>query len=139
MICLHRTASININNSFNITPINSNSSKNIVICKIMVYLYISIKYFNKGVFHMALKSVIRKGDTTTHGGTVIEGIEDYLVYDKPIACKTHRVLCPLCKGTFPIVEGVESVPIQGKPVAVEGMKTACGAKLIASQTEYQIE
>lgn len=88
---------------------------------------------------MVLKSVIRKGDTTTHGGTVIEGIDDYLVYDKPIACKTHMVLCPLCKGTFPIIEGVETVPIRGKYPAVEGMKTSCGAMLIASQSEYKIE
>lgn len=86
-----------------------------------------------------MKPVIRKGDTTTHGGTVIEGIEDYLVYDKPIACKTHMVLCPLCKGTFPIVEGVETTSVHDKYPAVEGMKTACGAKLIASQTEYQLE
>lgn len=86
-----------------------------------------------------MKPVIRKGDTTTHGGTVIEGIEDYLVYGKPIACKTHMVLCPLCKGTFPIIEGVGSTSVHGKYPAVEGMKTACGAKLIASQTEYQLE
>ncbi|WP_133052251.1 PAAR domain-containing protein, partial [Gilliamella apis] len=51
----------------------------------------------------------------------------------------HMVLCPLCKGTFPIVEGVESTSVHGKYPAVEGMKTACGAKLIASQTEYQLE
>lgn len=88
---------------------------------------------------MTLKPVIRKGDTTTHGGTVIEGIEDYLVYDKPIACKTHLVTCPLCNGVFPIVEGVESSPIKDKYPAVEGMKTACGAKLMASQTDYKIE
>lgn len=88
---------------------------------------------------MSLKNVIRKGDTTTHGGTVIEGIDDYLVYDKAIACKGHMVICPTCKGSFPIAEGVTNAPIKGKYPAVEGMKTACGAKLIASQSQYQLD
>lgn len=88
---------------------------------------------------MALKSVIQKGDTTAHGGVVIEGIENYLVDGKPVACLSHQVACPLCLGSYAIVEGVETTLIDGKPLAVEGMKTACGAKLIASQTQYQIE
>lgn len=87
---------------------------------------------------MSLKPVIRKGDSTTHGGTVIEGVDSYPVYGKAIACKGHMVVCPLCKGTFPIAEGVENVSIEGRNPAVDGMKTACGASLIASQTEYKI-
>lgn len=46
--------------------------------------------------------MIRKGDTTSHGGTVLEGFANY---------KVNQV-----------------------PLAYEGMKTACGATLIASQT-----
>lgn len=88
---------------------------------------------------MALKKVIRKNDTTSHGGTVLEGIEGYLIFDQPIACKGHMVSCPLCKETFPIIEGIEGQPIYDKFPAVEGMKTACGAELIASQDHYQLE
>lgn len=88
---------------------------------------------------MTLKKVIRKGDTTSHGGTVLEGIDGYLIFDQPIACKGHRVSCPLCQGTFPIIEGVEGQSIYDKFPAVEGMKTACGAELIASQDYYQLE
>jgi len=44
------------------------------------------------------------------------------------------VECPLCKGSFPIIEGSESMKVQGIPIALEGMKTSCGAILIASQT-----
>lgn len=88
---------------------------------------------------MSLKSIIRKGDSTTHGGTVIEGIDSYLVFDKPIACEGHMVTCPQCKGTFPIIEGVKGKSILGKNPAVEDMHTACGAKLIASQDQFQLE
>lgn len=88
---------------------------------------------------MALKKIIRKGDTTSHGGTVIEGIESYPIFDKPVACEGHMTICPLCKGTFPIAEGVQGKPILGKYPAVEGMKTTCGAELIASQDIFLVE
>lgn len=88
---------------------------------------------------MSLKPVIRKGDTTTHGGMVLEGIDTYPVLGVPVACVGHLVSCPKCLGTYPIVEGVATFTIDGKKPAVEGMKTACGASLIASQTEYKIE
>lgn len=42
------------------------------------------------------------------------------------------VACPLCKGVFPITEGSSSYDVDGVPVALNGMKTACGASLIAS-------
>lgn len=45
----------------------------------------------------------------------------------------HKVSCPKCKGTFPIVEGALTTSFYGKGVALAGMKTACGAILIASQ------
>jgi hypothetical protein len=52
---------------------------------------------------------------------------------KPIAYMGHKVQCPRCKGTFPIVEGALTTTFYGKGVALAGMKTACGAVLIASQ------
>lgn len=88
---------------------------------------------------MTLKNIIRKGDKTSHGGTVLESINGYSVLGIEVACKGHQVICPLCKGTFPIIDGISSMPIHGKHPAVEGMKTACGAKLIASQDIYKLE
>ncbi|WP_329956584.1 PAAR domain-containing protein [Collimonas humicola] len=45
----------------------------------------------------------------------------------------HMTHCPKCKGMFPIIEGAPTFTIFGRPTAVEGMKTACGASLIATQ------
>lgn len=77
--------------------------------------------------------IIRQGDSTSHGGTVLEGSIMDICHGKPIAYLGHKVHCPKCRGTFPIVEGVLTTSFYGKGVAVAGMKTACGAILIASQ------
>lgn len=88
---------------------------------------------------MAQKKLIRKGDRTTHEGTVIEGLAGTDVYGKEIACLGHMVRCPKCGGTYPIMEGVGDVQMFDKHIAVEGMKTSCGATLIASQDEFLLE
>ncbi len=85
-----------------------------------------------------MKKIIRQGDTTTHGGVVLDGISNYVVLGKPVAGKGHMVSCPKCLGVYPIAEGLPNVVVDGREVAVEGMKTACGAVLIASQAEYTI-
>jgi len=77
--------------------------------------------------------IIRQGDSTSHGGTVVEGSMADICHGKPIAYLGHKVYCPKCRGTYPIVEGVLTTSFYGKGVAVAGMKTACGAVLIASQ------
>jgi uncharacterized Zn-binding protein involved in type VI secretion len=77
--------------------------------------------------------IIRQGDRTSHGGTVLEGSPTDICHGKPIAYVGHKVVCPKCKGVFPIVEGVLTTTFYGKGVAIAGMKTACGASLIATQ------
>jgi uncharacterized Zn-binding protein involved in type VI secretion len=77
--------------------------------------------------------IIRLGDKTSHGGTVLEGSLADICMGKPIAYVGHKVQCPKCKGIFPIVEGALTTSFYGKGVALAGMKTACGAVLIASQ------
>lgn len=77
--------------------------------------------------------IIRQGDPTSHGGTVLEGSLTDICHGKPIAHVGHRVQCPKCKGIFPIIEGVLTTTFYGKGVAIAGMKTACGASLIATQ------
>ncbi|HCS07504.1 MULTISPECIES: PAAR domain-containing protein [Pseudomonas] len=79
-----------------------------------------------------MKDIIRLGDTTTHGGVVLEAFSRTDLNGKPIAGVGHKVSCPLCKGIFPIVEGSATDSVDGIAVALDGMKTACGAALIAS-------
>ncbi|MGJ0624046.1 PAAR domain-containing protein [Xenorhabdus bovienii] len=85
---------------------------------------------------MVGKAVIRLNDTTDHGGKVITAIDSYVYQGVPIAGKGDLVSCPKCKGVFPVVEGSNDLQHQGKPIALEGMYTACGAKLIASQNDF---
>ena len=79
-----------------------------------------------------MKDIIRLGDTTTQGGVVLEAFSRTDLNGKPIAGVGHKVSCPLCKGIFPIVEGSATDSVDGIAVALDGMKTACGAALIAS-------
>lgn len=78
--------------------------------------------------------MIRQGDTTSHGGTVLEGFPVYLVEGRAVSALGHKVACPLCKGVFPIAQGNPTHLFNNVPLAYEGMKTACGASLIASQS-----
>ncbi|WP_313065239.1 PAAR domain-containing protein [Achromobacter animicus] len=82
---------------------------------------------------MTARPIIRVGDKTTHGGTVLEGFSSYDIDGRAAAGLGHKVNCPKCKGVFPIIEGVPSFAVGDSLVAIEGMKTACGAALIASQ------
>ncbi|KMN12758.1 PAAR repeat-containing protein [Pseudomonas weihenstephanensis] len=79
-----------------------------------------------------MKNIIRLGDSTTHGGVVLEAFSRTDLNGKPIAGVGHNVSCPLCKGGFPIAEGSATYSVDGIAVALDGMKTACGAALIAS-------
>ncbi len=83
---------------------------------------------------MTAKAIVRKGDVTSHGGKVIEGWDEFEVYGVPVAGKGHMVICPKCKGTFPIVGGASSHSWARLGTALDGMKTACGATLTASQS-----
>lgn len=88
---------------------------------------------------MALQPIIRLGDKTTHGGTVLEGFSTYSLYGIPVSGLGHKVFCPLCKGAFPIVECISTHTVDGVGVSVQGMKTGCGATLIASQGTALLE
>ena len=79
-----------------------------------------------------MQEIIRLGDSTTHGGIVLEAFPNTDLNGKPIAGVGHKVSCPLCKGIFPIAEGSATYAVEGIAVALDGMKTACGASLIAS-------
>lgn len=84
---------------------------------------------------MAERPIICVGDTTTHGGTVLEGFANFEVYGRLASGKGHKVRCPRCKGIFTIIEGAENRTVGDVPLALEGMLTSCGATLVASQRE----
>ncbi|HEY0817934.1 MAG TPA: PAAR domain-containing protein [Rhizobacter sp.] len=75
------------------------------------------------------------GDKTDHGGEVIEasGVTD--THGKRIARVGDKVTCPKKgHGTCEIVTGDPTMVIDGKAAARHDDQTACGAKLIASQS-----
>lgn len=79
------------------------------------------------------KGVIRLGDTTSHGGTVVSAAENLTIMGKPVARVGDKVSCPLPgHGSTAITEGDPEWVIDGKPVALEGHKTSCGATLVSS-------
>ena len=83
---------------------------------------------------MAGKQVICLGDTTDHGGVVISALDNYNINGRPVATEGDSVSCPKCKGVFQIASGSSLMTFQGKKIAQKGMKTTCGATLIASQS-----
>ena len=82
---------------------------------------------------MAGGRVIRVGDMTTHGGTVIEGDPMMMINGRAAARVGDLVVCPACLGAYPIIEGNPGLTSNGKPVAYEGCRTACGAQLILKE------
>lgn len=76
--------------------------------------------------------LIRLGDKTSHGGTVIEASAHSDTGGIGIARVGDKATCPI-HGSNPIVSGDASLIVDGKPAARHGDKTACGAVLIAGQ------
>ncbi|MGV8916590.1 MAG: PAAR domain-containing protein [Pseudomonas sp.] len=79
-----------------------------------------------------MKDIIRLGDSTSHGGVILEAFSQADLNGKPISGVGHKVSCPLCKGVFPIAEGNSTYTVGGIAVALDDMKIPCGAALIAS-------
>ena len=85
------------------------------------------------------RAIIRQGDPTSHGGRVIGGSLVDLFDGKPVAFVGHKVSCLKCRGIHEIIEGAPTMTFYGKGVALEGMKTSCGATLIATQFTSTVE
>lgn len=82
-----------------------------------------------------MSAFIREGDTTNHGGKVLACSPDHTVDGRSIARLGDMVSCPKCCGVYPIVQILpRGMSMGGKHPAFEGDKTACGASLIASQS-----
>ncbi len=78
------------------------------------------------------RPVIRLGDKTSHGGTVVGAAPHTDSLHILVARLGDATDCPL-HGCNPIVTGDPTVIVDGKPLARSGDRTACGAVLIPSQ------
>lgn len=81
------------------------------------------------------EALIVLGDSTDHGGTVTSAAPVATAGGKPIARLGDMVACPRCRGNFPIVQGNPAMTFDGAAAAYHGCAVACGARLIASQSE----
>ncbi|WP_247717071.1 PAAR domain-containing protein, partial [Morganella morganii] len=61
----------------------------------------------------------------------ISALDNYNINGRPVATEGDSVSCPKCNGVFQIVSGSSLMTFQGNKIALEGMKTTCGATLIA--------
>ncbi|ORF41206.1 PAAR domain-containing protein [Snodgrassella alvi] len=85
------------------------------------------------------RAIICKGDTTTHGGVVLEGDPIAKIEGRPVARKGDKVSCPKCSGTHYIVEGDPKLTVKGRLMVLESMKTSCGARLLSKQSLAKCE
>lgn len=77
--------------------------------------------------------IVRLGDKTTHGGSVISASTTHTIDGIGIARVGDQVNCPQRgHGVNDIIEGCESYTIGGRKVALHGHLGACGCALIAS-------
>lgn len=78
------------------------------------------------------REVIRLGDKTSHGGTVVSASSTFLVKGKGVACDGDKVFCPQCRGVYAIAVATSDRVHHGKKVAYHDDKVACGARLLSS-------
>lgn len=71
----------------------------------------------------------RLGDSTDHGGEVIEAASNLTHLGVGVALDGHLVKCPDCGGAWPIIATGRPTHA-GRRVALIGDRTACGATLI---------
>ena len=83
-----------------------------------------------------MRRVIRLGDPTSHGGTVVSAAGNYSIMGKNVARVGDTCTCPKRgHNNCTIAEGDPNWTIDGRAVALEGHKTTCGAVLISTCAE----
>ncbi|CDL85217.1 PAAR domain-containing protein [Xenorhabdus szentirmaii] len=78
-----------------------------------------------------MKSIVRLGDKTTHGGAVLTGSSTMFFGNLAVARKGDAVSCPI-HGVTMIIEGHPDFLDEGIPVAFHGHACGCGCTLISS-------
>ena len=71
------------------------------------------------------------GDTTDHGGEIVEAAQDLQEDGIGVALDGHLVACPRCGGKYPIIASGRRRH-NGKRIAYLGDITTCGATLVRS-------
>ncbi|WP_109481999.1 PAAR domain-containing protein [Paraburkholderia sp. C35] len=71
----------------------------------------------------------RLGDTTDHGGKIVEAAEELTDAGVGVALDGHMVACPRCGGKYPIIASGRRRH-NGKRIAYIGDITTCGATLV---------
>ncbi|WP_409518860.1 PAAR domain-containing protein [Paraburkholderia sp. LEh10] len=74
-------------------------------------------------------TMARFGDTTDHGGKIVEASLDLTDEGIRVALDGHLVACPRCGGKYPIIASGRRRH-NGLRVAYLGDLTTCGAKLV---------
>lgn len=80
-----------------------------------------------------MTDLIRLGDTTDHGGTVVSASELMEFDGRRVARKGDEVTCPLHDiNPNLIIEGGETMTDDGVPIARHGHRAMCGCRLLSS-------
>jgi uncharacterized Zn-binding protein involved in type VI secretion len=77
------------------------------------------------------RNMIRLGDKTDHGGTVVEVTGELTHLGIGVALDGHQVTCPKCGGVFPLLASGPRTH-RGRRVGYVGDSTACGATVIGA-------
>ena len=73
------------------------------------------------------KAIALKGDKTTTGGVILEGLDHHTVHGIPVAREGYKVRCPTCKQTGVITPdaGMAGTKINGIAYPVHGSSVTC--------------
>jgi len=83
---------------------------------------------------MSMLPGIWTGDTTTHGGVLVEGEPTFTYENKASAVLVgHKFWCPKCYCWSVFVEGEQSYTVDGRAKVLQGHKASCGASAIHTQ------
>ena len=81
-----------------------------------------------------MRAVVRLGDSSSHGGTVITASSRVRVGGAPVARAGDLHSCPVPgHGITAITSGAARCNVEGSSVARDGDVVGCGAVLLASQ------
>lgn len=84
--------------------------------------------------------IVRLGDSSSHGGTVISSADRWTCEGKLIARKGDLHSCPIPgHGVTSIVSGSSKFICEGDPVARTGDATGCGATLVSGATKWSCD
>lgn len=80
-----------------------------------------------------IRNVVRLGDPTTHGGSVISASSKTIIESKPVALVGDLISCPKKDhGINKIIEGSETFFSDGRAVVVDQCLCECGCKVIST-------